>query len=418
MTNRKKIIYLLLIIWLVWISTYFFIRVDIKGNKNIRLKKGEEYVEKGAIGTFLWSDLKVKISSNLNTNKLGTYEIKYKARNIFGIAKTKKRVITVYDAEKPLIKLKGNLIEIVPLDSPYIEKGYHAEDNIDGDITEKVIIDNKVDTKKEGIYEIIYRVKDSSNNETTIKRVVRVQGKLLRYQDKYDATDNTKKGWWTDNKFDHQRPAGGDDINKLKEYSAYFMGPDDKTIYLTFDEGSNDTYLDKIADILTKNDVQATFFLCGHYMESNKDLVKKWVKNGHSIGNHTYHHRSTPLYANRKGFTEFQEEITSMEDLYQEITGTPMDKIYRDPKGEWSYRVLQMVQDMGYKSFLWSADYLDFDKTYTKEYALEQMMKRYHNGAIYLLHPKQKGTYEALEDFIKEMKKLGYKFGLVRDINY
>ena len=43
-------------------------------------------------------------------------------------------------------------------------------------------------------------------------------------------------------------------------------------------------------------------------------------------------------------------------------------------------------------------------------------MKRYHNGAIYLLHPKNKGNYEALDTFIKEMKKLGYRFDLVKNI--
>ena len=43
-------------------------------------------------------------------------------------------------------------------------------------------------------------------------------------------------------------------------------------------------------------------------------------------------------------------------------------------------------------------------------------MKRYHNGAIYLIHPQNKGNYEAMDRFIKEMKRFGYSFGLVRDI--
>ena len=53
----------------------------------------------------------------------------------------------------------------------------------------------------------------------------------------------------------------------------------------------------------------------------------------------------------------------------------------------------------------------------SKEEALNSMMKRYHNGAIYLIHPNNKGNYEALETFIVEMKKLGYKFDLVKNID-
>lgn len=416
MEKRKKIILWIFIFWLIWLSSYFCIRIEVRGNAKVRLKLGEKYEEQGAISSFFRKNLVISTKNNIQVDKVGTYEVIYKSRNWLGIAKSKKRIVEVYDATKPVIRLKGNLLETVILDTDYVDPGYEASDNMDGDLTDKVIVDNQVNTKKEGIYEIIYRVKDSSGNETVVKRVVQVRGGMLRYQEKYNQTDGKKNGWWTDNKLDHIRPKGGADINQLRQYSAYFMGPDEKTIYLTFDEGSNDTYLDQIATLLEKNHVPATFFLCGHYMDENRDQVKKWVEKGFSIGNHTYHHRSTPDYANAAGFSEFQKEIVSMEELYQEITGMPMDKVYRDPKGEWSYRGLQMVQDMGYRSFFWSADYLDFDRTYSKEHAYQQMMKRYHNGAIYLLHPKQKGTYEALEDFIKEMRSLGYQFGLVKDI--
>lgn len=409
---------LLFFCWLLWISTYWGIDIHMNGNQTIRLKLGETYEELGATASFFGKNLTITTKNNIQNDQVGFYKVEYKSRNFLGIARTKTRTVEVYDASKPLIRLKGNIIEVVPLDSKYVEPGYTAEDDVDGDLTSKVQVESNVDSTKEGMYEVVYRVKDSSGNETIVKRVVQVREKLIRYQDKYDKTDNTKNGWWSDNKFDQVRPKGGADINRLKEYSAYFLGPDDKTIYLTFDEGGNDTYLDEIADLLTKNNVNATFFLCGHFMEDHKEEVKKWVQNGHSIGNHTFHHRDTVSYANEDGFEEFQKEITDVEDLYQEITGKPMDRLYRSPRGEWSYRELQMVQDMGYRSYFWSADYRDFDQTYSKEYSLDQLMKRYHNGAIYMLHPKQKGTYEALEDFIKEMRKLGYQFGLVKDISF
>ena len=93
-----------------------------------------------------------------------------------------------------------------------------------------------------------------------------------------------------------------------------------------------------------------------------------------------------------------------------------MDKIYREPKGEWSERSLKIVSDLGYSTYFWSADHYDFGEDVSKEETLNRLLKRYHKGAIYLLHPKNKGNYEALDEFIKTMKEKGYQFGLVKDI--
>ncbi len=416
MQRKTKILWFLFFMWLLWISTYFLIKIELNGDKEINLKLGEQYVELGATASMLHNNLDVTVKSNVNTNNIGTYVVSYKSRNFLGIARTVKRIVKVYDNSKPQIKLRGSNLEKVILNDSYIEKGYKAIDKIDGDITDKVVVQNNVDTTKEGIYEITYMVQDSSHNKTVVKRMVQVQKRVNTYLDLYDKIDNNKRSWWTDNKFNQIRPNGGADIDVLREYNAYFLGKDEKIIYLTFDEGSNDTYLNEIANLLTKNNIAATFFLCGHFMEDHKNEIQKWVSNGHSIGNHTFHHRDAVSYATEDGFKEFQKEIIDMETLYQNIIGKPMDKIFRSPKGEWSYRELQIVKDMGYRSYFWSADYLDFDKTYSKEYALEQLLSRYHKGAIYMLHPKQKGTYEALQEFINKMKGLGYKFGLVKDI--
>ena len=105
-----------------------------------------------------------------------------------------------------------------------------------------------------------------------------------------------------------------------------------------------------------------------------------------------------------------------MEQGYKEITGKNMEKIYRSPRGEWSIRDLQIMKDLGYKTYFYSAYYLDFENDVSKEYALNELLIRYHNGAIYLLHPKNKGNLEALDSFIKIMQNTGYKFDLVKNI--
>ena len=137
---------------------------------------------------------------------------------------------------------------------------------------------------------------------------------------------------------------------------------------------------------------------------------------GHSIGNHTYHHENMPSLATKNNFNKYLTEIKEVENAYYKITKKEMDKVYRDPRGEWSFRDLQIMKDLGYKTYFYSANYNDFSGTLTKEKALSEMTKRYHNGAIYLIHPNNKGNYEALETFIIEMKKQGYKFDLVKNI--
>lgn len=315
--------------------------------------------------------------------------------------------------------LKGNTTMTIQVGEEYQEPGYLATDSEEGDITNKVSIQGVVNTKIPGTYQITYVITNQNGDKTEIKRFVKVEGnRKVTYKNSYDNIDNTLKTWWSGNKKNHERPeeGAGNTAEILKQYGAYYMGADEKILYLTFDEGSSDTYTSEIVDILNQNDVKATFFFCQGFMKSNPDLMKKIAQSGHSVGNHTANHYSMPSLATRTNFEKYVNEIEDNEKTYKEITGVEMDKVYREPKGEYSYRSLQIIYDLGYKSFFWSADHYDFDYDVSKTKALEELTKRYHNGAIYLIHPKNKGNYEAMDEFIKNMKELGYSFGLVRDI--
>ena len=402
----------------LWISTKLFIHFHLNGEKMITLNYGDTYEELGASATCFGKELKVIINHNINLNKLGEYTVTYEARNVFGISKKVKRKVIVLDRKKPVITLKGTSSMTIPIGTNYIEPGYDAIDENDGNITKNVKINGTINSKEVGIYELVYQVQDKSGNEATTKRIIHVVNNHFEYKNSYDNIDNKQNGWWSNNKFDGVRPTGGAPLEELKKYDTYFLGPDEKVIYLTYDEGSNETYLKEIVQVLNQNNVKATFFLCKNYILSNPDLMKEMVKTGHSVGNHTHRHLTMPSLATRSTFDKYVAEITSTEDAFKEVTGVAMDKVYREPRGEWSYRSLQIVKDMGYRSFFWSADYLDWDGDVSKEVALEKLLKRVHNGAIYLMHPKNKGNYEALDSMIKELKKQGYRFDLVKNINY
>ncbi len=319
--------------------------------------------------------------------------------------------------EIPKITLSGKNIITIYQDQEYKEPGYKATDPNDGNITNQVKIKGQVQNGKIGTYELIYTVTNSKDETAEAHRFVKIiQRKEITYKDEYDNIDNQSRGWWSNNKSDGKRPSGGADINELKKYNAFFMGPDEKVLYLTFDEGGLETYVKEIVDVLDKNNVKATFFLCRKFIEENAELIKQMAETGHTIANHTSHHLNMPSLATRENFDKYLQEIKDVEQTYYEITGKNMEKIYRDPRGEWSFRDLQIMKDLGYRTYFYSADYLDYKEDVTKEKALNELTKRVHNGAIYLMHPKNKGNYLALDTFINNMKKQGYRFDLVKNI--
>ena len=100
-----------------------------------------------------------------------------------------------------------------------------------------------------------------------------------------------------------------------------------------------------------KAPVPAAFFVVGNYLETSPDLVKRMISEGHIVANHTYHHPDMSKIASKE---DFQKELTSLEEKFQEITGQAMPKYYRPPQGKYSVENLQMAKDLGYHTFFWS----------------------------------------------------------------
>lgn len=179
---KNKLIYIIL--FLVVISalvTYFLlfnkkeliIDFSLIGDKYVTINYGEEYSEEGyeliVNGN---KETNINIINNIDYSRLGEYKIIYKYIDDYKEEHELNRIIKIVDNELPIITLEGNLEESIIEGEEYKEKGYNAIDNYDGDITDKVIIDNKVNNKKSGNYEIKYTVSDSSNNSYEIIRKV------------------------------------------------------------------------------------------------------------------------------------------------------------------------------------------------------------------------------------------------------
>lgn len=211
------------------------------------------------------------------------------------------------------------------------------------------------------------------------------------------------------------QPSGTESPEVMKKYNAYFVGDSKKKVlYLTFDCGYENGNTPAILKALKKHKVKATFFVVGHFLKENHDLVKQMVKEGHTVGNHTYNHPNIIGMSKEK----FESELTQVEDLFQEITGKELSKYYRPPQGKYNVENLQMAQAKGYKTFFWSLAYVDWnqDAQPTKEEAFDKLLSRVHPGAIVLLHNTSKTNGEILDELLSKWEDMGYSFGTLGDL--
>lgn len=405
-------ILLFLLIKLLFFSGLFVPLLKLNGDTHMQISVNETYEDPGATARFRFQDYsdQVKVEGDLDITKLGTYTLVYTFEKY---DKKVEREVEVIDTTPPKITLEGSNPLRVFEGSTWEDPGFCAIDNYDGDINERVEVDSNVDMMKKGSYKVTYRVRDEHDNESEITRDVEVcadpTSVKLHYD--YDNYDNKAEEWWFRKSEDHRRTTAAMDEEKLNALGGYFLGPDEKVIYLTFDEGGNDiTYIKEIAKILEENDVQATYFLTRNYIRDNPEFMNDLVAKGNVIGNHTWHHYDMTTLATPQGVDSFVKEITETEKTYMEVTGESMKKVFRFPKGGSSERAYKMVQDLGYSTYNWSHAYYDYASDVSGEEALKTLMDHYHNGAIYLLHPSNKGNYEAMDTFVKNMKKEGFVF--------
>lgn len=212
------------------------------------------------------------------------------------------------------------------------------------------------------------------------------------------------------------QPSGNVSAAELAKYNAYYVGnAQDKVIYLTFDAGYENGNTEPILDALKKHDAPATFFVVGHYLESAPELVRRMVEEGHTVGNHTYHHPDMSAISDRETFAREMDDTAA---LYREITGQEMTAFYRPPQGKYSAENLKMAQEMGYTTFFWSLAYVDWyqDKQPTHEEAFDKLLSRIHPGAIVLLHSTSQTNGEILDELLTKWEEMGYTFKPLSDL--
>ena len=105
----------------------------------------------------------------------------------------------------------------------------------------------------------------------------------------------------------------------------------EKTAYLTFDDGPNNSVTPQVLDILRRYNIKATFFMVGSMIEKNPDMARRVFEEGHLAAGHSYSHQYSKLYADTQSF---MNEVNKTHELIQNITGrNDYPKIFRFPGG-------------------------------------------------------------------------------------
>ena len=153
--------------------------ITLKGNASVTVQVGGSYTDAGATATDNYDgDVtgKIKVTSNVDTKKVGTYTVKYNVTDSNGNKATEVvRTVKVVDTVKPVITLNGKATVTIEVGTQYVDAGATAVDNYDGTITSKIVKTGTVDHTKLGTYTITYNVTDTSGNKATaVTRTVNV----------------------------------------------------------------------------------------------------------------------------------------------------------------------------------------------------------------------------------------------------
>ena len=424
---------------------------SLNGNSSVELNIGEQYNDEGFEAKYcskyfklfckdLSEDIKItKRDVEEQSKYFINYSLKYR-----NTSKVLTREVKFVDKDSPVIELKDSKVSYCP-NSNYIEDGYTAYDNVDGDITDKVVSTIK-DNK------IYYTVSDSSGNKKIVYREI-------NYKDEEAPTITLNGGNTTyvflnqeykDRGFSAFDNCEGDvtnrvninsnvDTSKVGDYNVEYSINDSsnnktivnrkvvvyddisqipkngKIVYLTFDDGPG-IYTEEILNILNKYNVKATFFVTNQFSKYQY-LIKKEYESGHTIAVHTYSHNYKTIY---NSVDDYINDFNNMNEIIYEQTGI-YSKIFRFPGGSSNTiskfnkgimtDLVNKMNELGYYYFDWNVDSTDTstkDSNQIYENVIKEIALR--DYSVVLMHDIKKANVESVEKIISYGLENGYTF--------
>ncbi len=425
------------------------LRITVEGEPVITLEYGQSYEEAGASAQYTAGEYtaqpEVKIEGGVDTTIVGTYLIKYVAVHN-GVVGTAYRRVDVLDTKPPEIILVADPEKYTLPNHTYEEEGYTAQDNLDGDITDRVL-------RQETREKIIYSVSDAAGNKTVVERVIVYNDPVppeLTLNGEHQitvmaGTGFSEPGFTASDNCDGDITgkvaiSGGVDIYMPGTYTLTYtvsdsynntvsdsrtvtvlpqpapevVVPSEKVIYLTFDDGPGPATSD-LLDVLKKYNVKATFFVVN---TAYIDTIKRVAEEGHAIGIHTTTHQFKEIYSSEDAFLR---DLYNMRDIIADITGQTTT-LMRFPGGSSNTissfnpgimtRLTQKVVDLGFQYFDWNVDSNDAGGAGTAYQVFQNVTRGIGNKqtAIVLQHDIKRFSVNAVERIINWGLSNGYTF--------
>ena len=184
------------------------------------------------------------------------------------------------------------------------------------------------------------------------------------------------------------------------------ISSEQKSIYLTFDDGPTPHCTPQVLDLLKKYDAKASFFLIGKNIEKNIGVVNRIRNEGHAIGNHSLDHDTKTFFKGKKALEKW---INTNDELILKYTGKASIG-FRPPVGIRTPELRLIMKQKNEKPIMWQHRFFDTSFTFTND----RWMKKIHkikSGDIILLHDthQQSDVFLAsLESFIKKLIQDGF----------
>jgi peptidoglycan/xylan/chitin deacetylase (PgdA/CDA1 family) len=178
-----------------------------------------------------------------------------------------------------------------------------------------------------------------------------------------------------------------------------------KEVFLTFDDGPIPEVTPLVLEILKKYDVKATFFCVGENVRKYPEVYNQLLIEGHSVGNHTFHHV-------KAWKTEFHDYLSEVEQCNELINS----RLFRPPHGQINRKLARKLST-DYRIIMWSALTGDYNKNLTGDQCLANAIKNTGPGSIIVFHDSIKARERmeyALPLYIEYCLKEGYSFGALQ----
>ena len=180
---------------------------------------------------------------------------------------------------------------------------------------------------------------------------------------------------------------------------------------MTFDDGPSEKLTPELLDILAQHQIHATFFVIGRNVVEHPEVLRRAVREGHEIGNHSWSHPALGKMSDGSVRAELQKTDDAIRSA---IGGRPV--LMRPPYGSITARQKKWINEVfGYRIILWDVDPLDWKRP-GPSVVTSRIVRETRPGSIILSHDIHPGTIKAMPETFDRLQARGFKFVTVSEL--